>query len=225
MSITLLDFVVAGVVLLSAVLAMVRGFTREVLSIAAWATAAIATVYFFPDVRDWAREVIPVEPKVIADIIAGAGIFLTVLILVSLITMRVSDAILDSRIGPIDRALGFVYGGARGFLLVVIAFLFFAWLVPERSQPVWVQNAQSKPMLEGAGQSLLAMLPEDPEATILRQLKGLPGTEDSDPAAVPDAEAPQPDAGAEGAPQDSSGYRDAERQNMQRLMESTEGAN
>jgi membrane protein required for colicin V production len=224
MSITLLDFVVAGVVLLSALLAMVRGFTREVLSIAAWATAAIATVYFFPDVRDWAREIIEVEPRVIADVIAGAGIFLTVLILVSLITMRISDAILDSRIGPIDRALGFVYGGARGFLLVVIAFLFFAWLVPERSQPVWVQNATTRPLLADAGETLLSMLPSDPEATILRQLKGLPGTEEAEPGTVPDGE-PAPNTGAAPAPaQPDAGYRPSERQNMQRLMESTEGA-
>lgn len=221
MSITLLDFVVAGVVLLSAVLAMVRGFTREVLSIAAWALAAIATVYFFPDVRGWAREMIPVEPKVIADVIAGAGIFLIVLILVSLITMRISDAILDSRVGPIDRALGFAYGGARGFLLIVIAFLFFAWLVPERAQPDWVQNATTRPLIQDAGQALIAMLPDDPEATILRQLKGLPGTEDADPSAVPDAE-PSPGQGASAAP--DAGYRSSERQNMQRLMETTEGA-
>jgi membrane protein required for colicin V production len=135
--------------------------------------------------------------------------------------MRVSDAILDSRIGPIDRALGFVYGGARGFLLVVIAFLFFAWLVPERSQPVWVQNASTRPLIEDAGQSLLAMLPADPEATILRQLKGLPGTEDAEPSTVPDGEpAPQQGSAQPGDP----GYRATERQNMRRLMESTEGA-
>jgi membrane protein required for colicin V production len=228
MPITLLDFIILGIVLLSALLAMVRGFTREVLSIASWATAAAATLYFLPDVRDWARTQIDLEPKILADVIAGAGIFFITLLLVSLLTMRLSDFILDSRVGPFDRALGFLYGAARGLLLAVIAFLFFAWLVPERSQPTWVANSASKPFLEGAGQSLLAMLPEDPEATILKQLKGIPGT--GEPAALPDADpsaapgAPPAEGSgtppAEPAPGDT-GYRPTDQQEMQRLQDAT----
>src|SRR5690606_30916280 len=165
MPITLLDFLVLGIVLISALLAMVRGFTREVLSIASWIAAAAATIYFLPDVRGWAREQINLEPEILADVIAGASIFLITLLLVSLVTMRLSDFILDSRVGPFDRALGFIYGAARGLLLVVVAFLFFGWLVHERSQPTWVANSISKPLLENAGRSLLAMLPDDPEPT------------------------------------------------------------
>jgi membrane protein required for colicin V production len=230
MPITLLDFIVLGVVLLSALLAMIRGFTREVLSIASWAAAAAATLYFLPDVRDWARTQINLEPKILADVIAGAGIFLITLMLVSLVTMRLSDFILDSRVGPFDRALGFLYGAGRGFLLAIIAFLFFAWLVPERSQPTWVADSASRPVLESAGQSLLAMLPEDPEATILKRLKGIPGT--GDPATVPDSDpaapgAPPVEGGAppaEPAPGET-GYRPTDQQEMQRLQNTTKAPN
>lgn len=230
MPITPLDFIVLGVVLLSALLAMIRGFTREVLSIASWAAAAAATLYFLPDVRDWARTQINLEPKILADVIAGAGIFLITLMLVSLVTMRLSDFILDSRVGPFDRALGFLYGAGRGFLLAIIAFLFFAWLVPERSQPTWVADSASRPVLESAGQSLLAMLPEDPEATILKRLKGIPGTGDS--ATVPDSDpaapgAPPVEGGAppaEPAPGET-GYRPTDQQEMQRLQNTTKAPN
>ncbi|MFC5069146.1 CvpA family protein [Flaviflagellibacter deserti] len=199
MPITYLDFIVLGVVLISALLAMVRGFTREVLSIASWAAAAAATLYFLPAGRELAHAYIKLEPKILADVIAGAAIFLVTLLIVSLITMKLSDVILDSRIGPFDRALGFVYGGARGLLLAVIAFLFFAWLVPERSQPQWVADAASKPVLESAGKSLLTMLPEDPEATILNRLKGgLPG-QSTEPSAVPDSDPSSPPAEPEPA--------------------------
>jgi membrane protein required for colicin V production len=230
MPITLLDLIVLGVILLSALLAMVRGFTREVLSIASWAAAAAATIYFLPDVRDWARTQIDLEPKILADVIAGAGIFLITLMLVSLVTMRLSDFILDSRVGPFDRALGFLYGAGRGFLLAIIAFLFFAWLVPERSQPTWVADSTTRPVLESAGQSLLAMLPEDPEATILKRLKGIPGA--ADPATVPDADpavqgAPPVEGGAppaEPAPGET-GYRPTDQQEMQRLQDTTKAPN
>lgn len=221
MPIALLDFVVLGIVLISALLAMVRGFTREVLSIASWAAAAAATLYFLPDVRDLVRAQFNLQPEILSDVIAGAGIFLVTLLLVSLLTMRLSDFILDSRVGPFDRALGFIYGGARGLLLAVVAFLFFSWLVPERSQPGWVLESASKPLLESTGESLLAMLPEDPEATILKQLKGIPGA--GDPATVPDADPAAPAAPpVEGAapppePAPETGYRPAEQQQMDRL--------
>lgn len=213
MPITLLDFVVLGVVFVSAFLAMVRGFTREVLSVVSWAGAAAATVYFFPDVRDWARAEFKVDPPIIADIVTGAGIFLTTLILVSLVTMRISDMILDSRIGPLDRTLGFIYGAARGFLLTVIAFLFFIWLVPDRGQPNWVREAQTLPLLQGAGEALMAFLPEDPEATILKQLKGRAGASEPEPTEPPDAEPSRPAEPSHGAAPKT------ERQNIQQLLD------
>lgn len=191
MSITLLDFAVLGVVLVSALLAMVRGFTREILSIIAWGGAAAATVYFFPQVYAWVSHDLKIEPAIVAQLVSGAGIFLTTLIVVSLITMRISDAILDSRVGPIDRTLGFVYGGARGFLLMVIAFLFFVWLVPEEGQPVWVKNAMTRDLLGTSGELLQSMLPEDPEKALFKQFKNVSGQSD-EPSVVPDTEPAAP---------------------------------
>lgn len=78
-----------------------------------------------------------------------AGVFILTLIVVSIITVRISDMILDSRIGALDRTLGFLFGLARGLLIMVVAFLFFAWLVPDKQQPDWVRNAKSRGMLQG----------------------------------------------------------------------------
>jgi len=55
MPITLLDFILIGVMLVSAVLAMVRGFMREVLSIAAWIIAAGATLYAYGKLLPFAK--------------------------------------------------------------------------------------------------------------------------------------------------------------------------
>ena len=60
--------------------------------------------------------------------------------------------------------------GPRGALLVAVALLFYNWLVPD-SQPAWIANAKSKPMLESIGESIVALLPEDPEKTIMNKLK------------------------------------------------------
>jgi membrane protein required for colicin V production len=87
--------------------------------------------------------------------------------------------VLDSRIGALDRTLGFLFGLARGLVIVVVAFLFFNWLVPDRSQPEWVKNAKSLVVLKKTGDTLMSMLPEDPENTILKRLKR-PKPEDQD---------------------------------------------
>ena len=70
--------------------------------------------------------------------------FLGTLIIVSVLTVRISDMILDSRIGALDRTLGFLFGLARGLLIVVVAFVFFDWLVPAKSQPTWVSEAPNR---------------------------------------------------------------------------------
>ena len=159
-----LDIILAAIMLVSGFLAMFRGLTREVLSILSWAVAALATLFFFPKYQAQAR--VYIEPALLADAVLAGGIFLVVLIVVSLITVRISAGVLDSRIGALDRTLGFVFGLARGLVLVVIAYLFFTWLVPEDTQPEWIKNARSLPILKQTGAGIVSLLPEDPASAI-----------------------------------------------------------
>ena len=128
MPITLLDIIVLAVMLLSGLLAMIRGFMREILSIAAWGAAALTTLYAYQKLLPTAKTYF--NNETVAAVAVVAGVFILTLIVVSIITVRISDMILDSRIGALDRTLGFLFGLARGLLIMVVAFLFFAWLVP-----------------------------------------------------------------------------------------------
>ena len=143
MELAILDGVVAAVVLISALLAMFRGFVREVLSIAAWVAAAILAYLFYEDLLPYVAEY--VSNPTVAIIISAAAIFLVSLIVVSLITMRISDFVMDSPVGALDRLLGFIFGAARGVLLLVVAALFFNYLVDEPDRPEWVTTAMSYP--------------------------------------------------------------------------------
>jgi membrane protein required for colicin V production len=178
----LLDLVLLLVMLISGMLAMIRGFMREILSIGAWGAAAFSTLYSYPHVLPLSKQYF--SSDAVAAGVAVGGVFLLTLLVVSVITIRISDMVLDSRVGALDRSLGFLFGLGRGLLIVVVAFLFFAWLVPQKAQPVWVQNAKSRVVLQGTGQWLMSMLPEDPETTILKRLKK-PKLDDQDVA--PDA--------------------------------------
>ena len=186
MPITLLDILLLVVMLVSGLLAMIRGFMREILSIGAWGIAALVTLYTFAKALPIAQGYF--SSTTVATGVTIGSIFLLTLLLVSIVTVRISDMILDSRVGALDRTLGFLFGLGRGLIIVVVAFLFFAWLVPDRSQPEWVRGAKSKVVLQSTGQWLMSMLPDDPESTILKRLKK--PTPD-DPNAPPDA-APAP---------------------------------
>jgi membrane protein required for colicin V production len=180
MPITLLDIILLVVMLISGLLAMIRGFMREILSIGAWGIAALVTLYSYSRVLPIAQGYI--SSNMVAAAVTIGAVFLITLLVVSVITVRISDMVLDSRVGALDRTLGFLFGLGRGLLVVVVAFLFFAWLVPERSQPQWVREAKSKIVLQSTGQWLLSMLPEDLDKTITKFRR--PKPEDQEP---PDA--------------------------------------
>jgi membrane protein required for colicin V production len=214
MPITLLDIVLIAVMLVSGFLAMVRGFMREVLSIIAWILAAVATLYSYSKLLPYARQYF--NNDVVATVAVVGGVFLLTLIIVSILTVRISDMVLDSRVGALDRTLGFLFGLARGLVIVVIAFLFFTWLVPDRSQPEWVKSAKSRVVLAGTGQWLMSMLPEDPESTILKRLKR-PKPEDTEtPENAPEQHGELGTTPSTGA---QPGYDRSTRVGMQQLLD------
>ena len=207
MPITILDFVLLGVMLLSGLLAMIRGFMREILSIAAWGAAALVTLYSFQKLLPTAKTYF--NNDMVATVAVIAGVFIGTLIVVSIITVRISDMILDSRIGALDRTLGFLFGLARGLLIVVVAFLFFVWLVPEKQRPDWVTQAKSRVMLQGTGDWLMSLLPDDPENTILKRLKKPDGSgADTDSTSLQGGAAP-----------DEEGYAKSARDGLRNLID------
>jgi membrane protein required for colicin V production len=182
-----LDIGLIVIILISALLAMLRGFTREILAIASWGAAALAAIYFHPIVLPYVKPY--VSKDVVAMALSAAIVFFVVLIIVSVITIKISDAILDSKVGPLDRSLGFVFGAVRGLLLCVIAFVFFTWLVPENSQPNWVKDARMKPLLQSTGTKLMAMLPDDPEGLFAKLRKPKAAADEPPAEAEPKAAA------------------------------------
>jgi membrane protein required for colicin V production len=197
-----LDVILIAIMLISGFLAMVRGFTREVLSIFSWAVAAVAALYLTPKYAGL------LEPYVgnpsIAQIAFAAGVFILTLIVVSLITFRISDSVLDSRVGALDRSFGFIFGLVRGFLLVAIVFILFNALA--RDQPEWVRNARSYPILQSTQVAIESLLPMNPEQLLPGseggQQEGQPGAQpEGQPGAQPEG---QPEAPAEAQPDQPS---------------------
>ncbi len=199
------DVIVLVVLLVSALLAMLRGFVREALTLVSWASAAAAAYLLYklplPLVSSF------ITNGTFASVVSALTIFLIVLLVVSIVAMRISDMVLDGRVGAVDRGLGFLYGAGRGLLLMIVAQAFFLWLA--QGPASWMMGSKSKPVLEGLGYQLQDALPQDLEAKLKDVFRSRGGS-GSDAGPAPDA--PPPDAA-------SPGPSDASRQQLDQLIQ------
>ena len=186
--VSILDLVVIAVIVISALLAAVRGFTREVLAIVAWVTAAAAAWVLHPLIRPRVKE--HVSNPNIALAIAIGGVFVVVLLIVSIVTVKLSDFILDSRIGALDRTLGFLFGARPGFRHGVNGWAGLAWLV-QGKMPDWAVNARARPAHESSSSRLIAMLP-DPDGVMAQFKRRQSGQDAETPTTTPPATTPAP---------------------------------
>ena len=165
-----LDLGVIGIVVLSAVFAFARGFVREALSIVAWVGAAAATLYGF----NWAyAQIHPhVHDALLSQIIAGFGLFVVSLVILTIATGVIARMVHASGLSPIDRTLGFIFGLARGAFVVCLAYLLLDVFVPQTDRPDWLSKAKSEPFMLYGSNMLRTVLPES------LRLKGTTAAED-----------------------------------------------
>lgn len=157
--VNILDIIAFAVVVLSGLLALSRGFVREVLAIGAWLGAALMTIYGLGPAKPFLRQYI--GSPVIADIATGIGIFVVTLAILSLFSNMVAKQVRGSVFGAADRSLGLLFGLVRGALILCLVFLGFNWLVPVEDRPAWVTEARSLPLIESGAKALNNMLPSD----------------------------------------------------------------
>lgn len=154
---TLIDGIVAAVIILSAILAYARGFVRESLSILGWIGAAILAFLFAGTVRPMIAQ-IPMldsflgESCELATIAAFAVVFALALVLFSIITPLFASVVQRSALGGVDQGMGFLFGVARGILLVAIAFIVYDRVMAATPVPVVDESRSAKVFSRMRGQ-------------------------------------------------------------------------
>lgn len=158
---TAFDVAVLLIIGISALLALVRGATREALTMAAWVGALVVAYYGFGYVRELAQKTI--EVHWVADIVALVVVFAVPLIAFKTVASVLSDQVSEGGFGFADRLVGMAFGVARGAAIVCALYLGFAVLIEPEQQPSWVTQATLLPYVqEGAG-LLQGLLPADAE--------------------------------------------------------------
>ena len=175
---TLVDGVVAGVILLSSILAYSRGVVREIMAIAGWVGAAVLAYVFAGAAQPLVKE-IPYLNTMIGEncelsiIAAFLAVFAVGLILASLFTPLFSSVVQRSVLGGLDQALGFFFGAARGILLVAAAFVVYGMA---QQQIDTVDKSRSAQVFSGVTGDVEGLMPTDLMATVQTQYDQLTAT-------------------------------------------------
>jgi membrane protein required for colicin V production len=255
------DIMVLAVIALSTLLALGRGFVKEVLSIFGWIGAAVGTLLIFfyvPQVQEFARKQIA-EP-LLADIVAAVSLFVLLLIVLGFLNHAISTRVHASSLGPLDKSLGLVFGLARGIILVALAHMAMTdWLLPnEQQRPDVIRQARTEPYVAMAAAFIKENIPQawkDRASAILDQgskaveqgqelnetIQKLspqtnppatsPGTAPATPGTQSPGDSPgdssqnggqgtqRSPAGNQDGQGEQSGYKDAERRDLERLIQ------
>ncbi len=149
------DFAILGILLISGMIAWHRGFLKETLSVSAWLIAALLAVFVWPITKPFGRAML--QPDFLADLLALVGVFFLVLVPVSFVSFRLSEVVRGSRAGPLDKSLGFVFGLARGLLVVGVGYVIFSSLAAAESHPKILKDARLLPVIQGTADVLKSL--------------------------------------------------------------------
>jgi membrane protein required for colicin V production len=157
-SVTAFDAFALGLLFLSGILALTRGFVREALSITAFVVAAMATIFTYPVFKIPMRGLI--TPGWAADAVTITGIFILVYMAVTLVTHKFTERLRGgSDVGTLDRSAGFLFGMVRGMALLGLALILFNQLTPRDRMPGWLVNARLYPAINATARALQALAP------------------------------------------------------------------
>jgi membrane protein required for colicin V production len=182
------DIGVIVVLLVSALLGLLRGFTRELFSILAWVGAGAISYFAYPHVQPWLNNLIGIE--LLAELGSAVGVFIIAMIVLTLVFAAVADRIRGEKTSALDRSLGFLYGLARGAVVLIAAYMIFSWFVPPAEQWPWLETARSMRPIRNASAEVEQAIPEESWAwlaqTLDRQRPALEPGETFDPATATD---------------------------------------
>jgi len=156
--ITFADGIVLGILLLSGIFALVRGFTREVLTIAAWGLSAVILVVAYEPVQQWSREVI--LDGIITDVVVASLLFLVPLVGLSFASHSACKQVRESGVSVVDRVLGFGFGIIRGVAAIVIVYWMYSLIENPDEHPNWIARAKLFPIVADSAGYLNKWLPE-----------------------------------------------------------------
>ncbi len=225
--ITIADILVVGLLLLSGLLAFARGFIREMLTIAGLIGAIAAALYGYPHLAPYAETL--VRDSRLASFAAGCVIFVVAMVFFAIVSSAIGRAVRAAQLNAVDRSLGFAFGLVRGAAIISLLWIGLSFIWSTEELPPWIGDARSRPLVE-AGAELLTPVAEGLKPLLFPGGSGGDGGTDLDAMKrtaeqareaermLRDMMAPEPKG--PDTP-DRGGYGTVEREDLERLIESS----
>ncbi|HBQ22774.1 MAG TPA: hypothetical protein DHV03_02540 [Alphaproteobacteria bacterium] len=183
---TLGDVILAAIMLLSGLLAFIRGFIREALGLVALALAIMVTVATHDAATSFVSQYL--SPIEVAEVAAGLGVFIISWFVFAVILRQVGKLLAEVAPGIINRSLGFAFGLLRGLVIVAVIYLVFDKVLPgDEQKPDWISAARFKPMVEATSDYIAQYLPKSADAFLADTSPGSAITNQPDAALDRDA--------------------------------------
>ncbi len=200
MTFTYVDAIVAAIVAVSAFLAYSRGLTREVLAIGGWIVAALLAFYLAPAFAPLVAEIPWVGPKLAESclilMIASFSLIVAMgLLVLAVFTPIFASVVMESALGPVDRVLGFLFGIARGLLLVAVGYLIYVSFAGDEPVPA-LEQAWSRGIFEQTAEMVDLYRPREMPPWLENRISALTapcGGDAPEPVLPGDNSAPAPD--------------------------------
>jgi membrane protein required for colicin V production len=169
----LVDLAVLGIVGISALLGLSRGFVREMLGLGSWLLALYGAYLYGPQVVPLATRTIG-NPDM-ASVAAYAGTFLVLVVVLSLLANLVGRMVRVSALGGLDRTLGLVFGMVRGALVTVAAYVLLGALLPHtEAWPPQIRQARTIPVLYQGAAWFASLLPDNVRPAVAKPPEDAP---------------------------------------------------
>ncbi len=151
------DYTIAGIIVFSTLVSLVRGFVREVLSLVVWILALWVAYQYYAEFA--ARFLGGISSESLRAPLAFLIIFLAILIVGAIINFIIGGLVYKTGLSGTDRVLGLVFGLARGVLLVAVLIL--AAQITAMPKESWWKESQLIPQFDGIAQWIHSILPEE----------------------------------------------------------------
>ena len=132
------DFLIIGIIALSALISLIRGFVKESISLISWIIAGVLAFRYFSPMSELLEPY--VSAPTVRSITAFAILFVSTLLVGAIINFIMSQLVSKTGLSGTDKALGVVFGGARGVLIVTLIVL-LASLTPMPEAQWWQDSA------------------------------------------------------------------------------------
>jgi len=159
--VTLFDYVYIVLTILFIIQCSIKGFVLSILSVAKWILAYIITIYIFPQIKPYVKDII--DNEYVLDIILSVSIFIIIIFIILLINRAIKKVVSYSGVGTVDKIFGFFFGIIKSYVVVICLYTAAEIIYNHEKWPLNLDDSFTYPWVEKGSNYLIKEFPNEKE--------------------------------------------------------------